>query len=246
MRSPRASRRTIRRRRGQTPRLCVEQLEDRLVPSLSAGGDVPGQLLVRFEPGVTPAEVADFYADHGLTELKDLDFDRTDTDPGVRLVATPTPQSRELIPTLQLDSRIRYAEPNVVIGFAQIPNDPTLSRDYGLINTAQTGGTPDADTDADEAWDITTGSSDVIVAVIDTGVDYNHPDLAANMWHNPGEVPGNGLDDDGNGYGMTTTATTSATTTVTRWTAQVTGPKSPGPWPWWEITRSAVPAWTRT
>src|SRR5262249_44280929 len=92
------------------------------------------------------------------------------------------------------------AEPNAVLMPAQVPNDPDFQRDYGLRNTGQTGGTPDADIDADEAWDVTTGSSSIVVAVIDTGVDYTHPDLAANMWHNPGEIPGNKKDDDGNGF----------------------------------------------
>ena len=71
---------------------------------------------------------------------------------------------------------------------------------WGMHNTGQTGGTPGADIHAPEAWDITTGSRQIIVAVIDTGVDYTHPDLTNNIWTNPGEIPGNGIDDDGNGY----------------------------------------------
>src|SRR5262249_9769887 len=92
------------------------------------------------------------------------------------------------------------ASPNHTLHVNQIPNDPNFSSMWGLNNTGQTGGTPDADIDAPEAWDVTTGSSRVVVAVLDTGVDYTHPDLAANIWTNPGEIPGNGIDDDHNGY----------------------------------------------
>jgi len=95
---------------------------------------------------------------------------------------------------------VEYAEPNYIVHADAIPNDPDFSKLWGLNNTGQTGGTPDADIDAPEAWDITVGSEEIVVASIDTGVDYTHPDLADNMWMNPGEIPGNGKDDDGNGF----------------------------------------------
>ena len=75
----------------------------------------------------------------------------------------------------------RYLEPNFVLSTNAIPNDPSFSSLYGMHNTGQTGGTADADIDAPEAWDISTGSSSVVVGVIDTGVDYTHPDIVDNM-----------------------------------------------------------------
>ncbi|MFW6158877.1 MAG: S8 family peptidase, partial [Planctomycetota bacterium] len=99
-------------------------------------------------------------------------------------------------------SDVIYAEPNyrIRISAPVVPDDPMFSSLWGLHNTGQTGGTPDADVDAPEVWGMTTGDSSVVVAVIDTGIDYTHADLAANMWVNPGEIAGNGMDDDGNGY----------------------------------------------
>ena len=70
-----------------------------------------------------------------------------------------------------------------------MPNDPMFGQQWGLAKIGVTN-----------AWAITTGSTNVVVAVIDTGINYNHEDLRANMWRNPGEIPGNGIDDDGNGY----------------------------------------------
>jgi len=95
-----------------------------------------------------------------------------------------------------------YAEPDYRVYAERVPNDPRFrdGSQWGLHNVGQYGGKPDADIDAREAWNTITDASDVVVAVIDTGIDYTHPDLAANMWTNPGEVPGNGLDDDANGY----------------------------------------------
>src|SRR6185503_17382725 len=70
-----------------------------------------------------------------------------------------------------------------------IPGDTRWSELWGM----QKIGAP-------TAWDTTTGSQGVVVAISDTGIDYTHPDLAANIWSNPGEIPGNGVDDDHNGY----------------------------------------------
>lgn len=100
---------------------------------------------------------------------------------------------------------VEYAEKNYIVRAAEtIPNDTHFSKLWGLRNTGQSGGTVDADIDASNAWDIHKGSMGVVVAIIDTGVDYNHPDLQANIWTNPGETGGgketNGIDDDGNGY----------------------------------------------
>ena len=104
----------------------------------------------------------------------------------------------------QDDPDVEYVEPNYYRHTSATPNDTYFARLWGLHNTGQyvrgSNGTPDADIDAPEAWDITTGSSDIIIAVVDTGVDYSHPDLSDNMWSNTGETPDNGIDDDGNGY----------------------------------------------
>lgn len=77
--------------------------------------------------------------------------------------------------------------------------DPKFSEQWGLDNTGQTGGTPDVDINAPELWEQITGDKNIVIAVIDTGINYEHPDLKNNVWVNPGEIPGNNLDDDGNG-----------------------------------------------
>jgi autotransporter-associated beta strand protein len=120
---------------------------------------------------------------------------------GMVLVQAATGTDTEAVETwLTSRSEVAYFEPNAVLRLAAMPNDPDIGQLWGMHNTGQNGGVTDADIDAPEAWDIATGSNEVVVGVIDTGVDYNHPDLTANMWTNPDEIPGNGVDDDGNGF----------------------------------------------
>ena len=95
---------------------------------------------------------------------------------------------------------VAHAEPDYTLRLTATSNDPQFSSLWGLHNTGQTGGTADADIDAAEAWDLATGATSTIIAVIDTGIDYRHPDLAANMWVNAGETAGDGIDNDANGF----------------------------------------------
>lgn len=105
------------------------------------------------------------------------------------------------IEELQKLPEVLYAEPNHVIKLNQVvPNDAMFGDLYGLENTGQDGGLVGADISATEAWSIHQGNPLVTIGVIDTGVDYTHPDLIGNIWTNPGEIADNGIDDDGNGY----------------------------------------------
>ena len=103
--------------------------------------------------------------------------------------------------TYRNNPTFKYIEPDYTITTAAtIPNDPSFGQLWGLNNTGQSGGTPDADIDAPEAWDIQKGNPNLVIGVIDTGVDYNHTDLVGNIWTNAGEIAGDGIDNDNNGY----------------------------------------------
>ncbi|MFH1777297.1 MAG: S8 family serine peptidase [Candidatus Omnitrophota bacterium] len=98
------------------------------------------------------------------------------------------------------DPNVEYAEPNYIAMIQMVPNDPYYSssgawgQDYDDL-----WGLKQDKLNCEPAWDIAQGEG-VVVAVIDTGIDYNHEDIAANIWINPGEILGNGIDDDGNGF----------------------------------------------
>jgi subtilisin family serine protease len=94
---------------------------------------------------------------------------------------------------------VESAEPDYIIHASATPNDPGFANCWGLNNTGQNGGKAHGDINAPTAWNTRNSAENVIVAVVDSGVRYTHEDLAANMWHNPKEIPGNGIDDDGDG-----------------------------------------------
>ncbi len=117
---------------------------------------------------------------------------------------------REVAAEFSQSPAVEYAQ---VIGIHRVypttPNDARFTEQWALNNTGQTGGTADADVDAPEAWDLCQGHTSVILAIVDTGVDWKHPDLGGsgpnhidgNIWINSAEYSGTtGVDDDGNGY----------------------------------------------
>ncbi len=171
--------------------------------------DVPyaeGELLVRFvsqedvsEPDVAAAAILMNTLGIGATVEQEYSI-----VPDLCLIRLPDGMTVEEGITVLSDSNdVLYVEPNYEVkALSIIPNDPRFNELWNMHNTGQTGGTTDADVDAPEAWEIAAaGGNEVIVAVIDTGVDYLHPDLAANMWTNEPELNGTpGIDDDGNGY----------------------------------------------
>jgi len=163
----------------------------------------PGELIVRFAPKANGAQRTKAERNEVLTSIDGGNIKHFyKLVPGLTVVKLPANRTVEnALPAFKTASGILYAEPNYKIKLlSTFPNDPNFGELWGMHNEGQTGGVIDADIDAPEAWDIIT-SSNIIVAVLDTGIDYNHPDLAGNMWVNEAELNGaTGVDDDGNGY----------------------------------------------
>lgn len=174
---------------------------------------VPNELLVRFKKGVSKyliqeaidsiegkiipysgKEIGTFQWDPDISSLRSF---RLDSD--LLHIKVPEFIGTELAVYLISQSPVvENVEKNTIYHFDEVPNDTDFGLLWGLHNTGQTGGTGDADTDAPEAWNIYTGGG-TVVAVLDTGVDYNHEDLWQNIWINWQEYNGEtGEDDDGN------------------------------------------------
>ncbi|MFQ5427434.1 MAG: S8 family peptidase [Thermodesulfobacteriota bacterium] len=155
---------------------------------------VPGELIIRFNDSVDQAAV-----DRALSSVKGKLIKRFARIQALH-VRVPEGTVKRAVRILKGLNAVKYAEPNALRYLDNTPNDTQFSSLWGLHNTGQTGGAFDADIDAVEAWNVTTGNPNMVVADIDTGLDMNHPDIAANVYTNPGEIAGNGIDDDGNGY----------------------------------------------
>jgi subtilisin family serine protease len=163
-------------------------------------GYVPGEILIKFKPMISKTKIASAHSVLGTREIKrigPLKLSRLKLPAGISV--------EDALAQYEMNPDVEYAEPNYIIHFEKTPNDPDFDELWGLHNTGQTvdliTGTPDADIDAPEAWDITTGSENVIIAVLDSGVANMHPDQINNRWINLTELSGvTGVDDDGNGY----------------------------------------------
>lgn len=109
--------------------------------------------------------------------------------PGLLLVKTEQATSAAELAARFPDGAVDYVEPDTLVSADFVSDDPELAKQWAheVVHSA-------------EAWDLNRGSTDVVVAILDSGVDYTHPDLAANLWKNPEEIADNGIDDDGDGY----------------------------------------------
>ena len=155
----------------------------------------PGEIIVGLKEPASQADLRDLNQENDATIEEDLP--RSD----VNVVDLPRDLAiSEAVRAYEDSPDVAYAEPNFILQPSAVPNDPGYRDLWGLNNTGQTGGTVDADVDAPEVWDTTTGSPGTVVGVIDEGIDVRHPDLRDNIWTNPGEIAGNQLDDDRNGY----------------------------------------------
>lgn len=164
-------------------RLRVEQLEDRVTPAaVVAPGYIEGRVIVEVSAASAVSSITQSPLTTGMQSLGGGAY-RVDLTTG-----SSVPNAITVFATIP---GVTVAEPDYRIGAQLTPNDPRYSNGnlWGLNNTGQVGGVVDADIDAPEGWDIARGTGRTALGVIDTGVDYTHPDLYLNMWINNAEIP---------------------------------------------------------
>ena len=114
-------------------------------------------------------------------EIKEI---KNSNDNIIKLILDKDTNIKKAVEEYTKNPNVQYAEPNYILHLNIIPNDPLFNQQWALNNTGQNNGKPNADINAPEAWDIETGSKNVTIAILDSGVDYTHPDLKSNIWIN--------------------------------------------------------------
>ncbi len=185
------------------PALASSSASKNLTPKQSPDA-LPGQLVVAYKSGTSTGTQRSVLRKQHARLVDGLEAVDEEARHDMDLVKVKG-NVNSTIKRLERDPSVKFAEPNFTVSTSAIPNDPGFSTFmWGLDNTGQTingfTGTAGADIDAPEAWDIARGSNQVTVAVVDTGIDYRHDDLKANIWENLDETAGNKRDDDGNGF----------------------------------------------
>jgi subtilisin family serine protease len=153
---------------------------------------VPGQLIVAFKPTATDKQ------EQKAVDRVDATVEQRIESIDGALVSVDPDETDAAAEELTRQRAVQFVEPNYVLHAHRLPNDRLFGEQWGLRNVGQYGGKAGADIHATDAWDVTTGAG-VTVAVVDTGIDFQHSDLAANAWNNPAD-PQNGVDDDHNGF----------------------------------------------
>lgn len=163
---------------------------------------VPGELLVRFRFGTEFARnksraSVHISGDAGRSVPVELNhFGGSQLVEGLMLARVASEETFAALKALRARADVIYAEPNFIRRVDAVPNDTRYSDLFGLKNSSTVAG----GTSAETAWDTSTGSQNVVVGVVDSGIDIGHIDLKDNIFVNTGEVPGNNVDDDGNGF----------------------------------------------
>ena len=176
--------------------VVVERTQYIPVPTYAPQAEhLTDEVVFRVDPLTEDEQVADMVSVWGGELIADAPVKKGDPSSAIFLKGTyrvrlPEGMSVEdALSLLAIEELVTFVEPNYIFRAISTPDDTWYSRLWGMPKIG-----------APTAWDTTTGSAEIVVGIIDTGIDKGHVDLAENMWSNPGEIAGNGIDDDGNGY----------------------------------------------
>jgi subtilisin family serine protease len=171
------------------------------------------EVIVRLKGKINPSDAFDTFKQKNKIQFNEIEMTRSfpivtkentinkSDRPHIMVLKSTKLSKKELFELAEDIEGAEHVELSQPIQINSIfPNDTRFDELWGIHNNGTNGNVADADIDAPEAWDIEKGSHNIVVGVIDTGVDYTHPDLVNNIWINPGEIPNNGIDDDNNGY----------------------------------------------